>query len=168
MFTGWGWPLPSGETPGDWVRADGEIGLCVNGIHASNTDQLPQWLGDEIWEIELDGEIVRTEPALVAARGRLVRPLAEWDEAARLAFCEDCAMRARRIADRSPAGAEVYAGKIEPFTTRGMAAAVGYWTALVAGEAVAGRRDGAEYDGAFTRERAAQAAWLRRELGLRH
>jgi hypothetical protein len=168
MFTGWGWPLPSGQTPGEWVCAEGAVRLCVNGIHASTADQLPQWLGDEIWEIELDGEIVHTEPALVAARGRLIRPLAGWDERARRAFCEDCAGRARSIADRNPAAAEVYTGKIEPFSTRGMAAAVGYWTALVTGEAAAGRRDGPEYDGAFVGERAAQAAWLRRELGLRH
>ncbi len=156
MFTGWRWPLPNGEMPGDWVCADGEIGLCVNGIHAA--DQLPQWLGDEIWEIELDGEIVHTEPALVAARGRLVRRLTEWDEAARLAFCENYAGRARCLADRNPARAELYTGKIEPFTTRAMSAAVGYWTALLAGDAAVGRRDGPEYDGAFARERAAQAA----------
>jgi hypothetical protein len=165
-FTGWQWPLPAPDGPGDWVEASGPLGLCTNGIHASTVDQLPQWLGDEIWEAELDGEVLRTEPALVAARARLIRQITEWDEAARLAFCQDCARRAEEIAQRYPQGAGVFTGKIEPFTGRGMAAAVGYWTALLTGESATGRRGGPDYDAAFARERALQAAWLRSELGL--
>jgi hypothetical protein len=84
-----------------------------------------------------------------------------------MAFCEDCARRAREVVSRHPGGAGIYDGKIEPFTALGMAPAVGYWTALLTGEAVAGRREGAEYDLAFAGERASQAVWLRRELGLR-
>src|SRR5579859_316080 len=56
MFTGSAWPLPDGDAPGQWVQADGPVGLCTNGIHASSVDQLPQWLGDELWEVQLDGE----------------------------------------------------------------------------------------------------------------
>jgi hypothetical protein len=149
------------------VLADGRIGLCVNGIHASTTAQLPQWLGDEIWEAELEGEILHAEPALVARRARLIRLVGDWDEAARTAFCEDCAGRARDVVSRHPDGAGINDGKIEPFTALGLAPAVGYWTALLTGEATAGRREGPDYDLAFAGERAAQAAWLRRELGLR-
>jgi hypothetical protein len=90
----------------------------------------------------------------------------EWDERARLAFCEDCAHRARGIVTRHSAGAEIYSDKIQPFSSRGMAAAVGYWTALLTGEAATGRREGTEYDDAFAGERAGQAVWLRGELGL--
>jgi hypothetical protein len=165
-FTGYRWPLPEGSEPGDWLSASGPLALCINGVHASSVEQLPQWLGNEIWEAELDGEILHAEPALVAGRARLIRLVEEWDEAARLAFCRDCAQRARDRVARYPPGAEIYAGKIEPFTARGMAAAVGYWTALLAGEAATGRRGGPDYDAAFARERAAQAEWLRRELRL--
>jgi hypothetical protein len=165
-FTGSPWPLPEGNRPGDWVLASGPLGLCTNGIHASTVDQLPQWLGDEIWEIELAGEVVRAEPALVARRARLLRQVDDWDEQARLAFCQDCAERARELAARYPAGSELLTGKIAPFTERGMVAAVGYWTALLTGESATGRRSGADYDRAFAGERAAQAAWLRRELRL--
>lgn len=165
-FIGWRWPLPDGDRPGEWVVAQGPLGLCVNGIHASTVDQLPQWLGDEIWELELDGEVLHTEPALVARRARLIGQVGEWNEPARLAFCRDCAARARQLAASYPSGAELFTGKIEPFTERGMAAAVGYWTALLTGESETGRRSGTDYDDAFARERAAQAAWLRRELNL--
>lgn len=164
-FTGWRWPLPLGGRPGEWVLVSGPLGLCTNGIHASTIDQLPQWLGDELWEVELDGEVLRTEPALVAERGWLLRLLDEWDEQARLAFCRDCARRAQDVAARY-AGAELYAGTIEPCTGRGMAAAVGYWAALLTGESATGRRSGPDYDAAFASERRMQANWLRRELSL--
>jgi hypothetical protein len=164
-FTGWRWPLPDGDGPGAWVSATGPLGLCENGIHASTVDQLPQWLGNEIWEAELDGEILRAEPALVAARARLVGHVDAWDEQARLAFCQDCARRADAIAARYPAAAEI-AGGIEPLVARGMAAAVGYWVAVLTGESATGRRAGSAYDAAFAGERAEQARWLRHELRL--
>ena len=166
MFTGWSWPLPAADAPGEWAQADGPVGLCTNGIHASSVDQLPQWLGDELWEVQLDGEVLREEPALVAARARLVRRVTEWDTDARLAFCRDCAGRGRELADGYPDAADVFAVKIAPFTELALAAPVGYWTALLAGESASGARTGPEYEVAFTRERAAQARWLRDELGL--
>lgn len=164
QFTGWLWPLPADGRPGQWVSADGPIALCENGIHASTVDQLPQWLGSEIWEAELDGEVLRTEPALVAERARLVCLVQEWEEEAQRAFCQDCAARAGEIAARYPAGEAILSGSIEPCADRGMAAAVGYWTALLTGESATGRRGGPDYDAAFARERTAQADWLRRTL----
>jgi hypothetical protein len=165
-FTGWRWPVPEGDRPGDWVSAAGPLALCQNGIHASTVDQLPQWLGDEIWRIELEGDVLRTEPALVAARARLTGRVAAWDADARLAFCQDCARRAQQIAAEYPAGAELLTEAVEPFSEVGDVAEVAYWTALLSAERATGRRDGPDYDAAFVRERAAQADWLRTELGL--
>ncbi len=110
-FTGLAWPLPGEREAGQWVRASGPIGLCVNGIHASTVDQLPQWLGAEIWEIELSGQILRTEPALVAEQGRLIVRVEGWDEGARISFSHDCAGRARAIAARYPAGEPILTGR---------------------------------------------------------
>jgi hypothetical protein len=165
-FTGWHWPLPDGDRPGDWVCATGPLALCRNGIHASTVDRLPQWLDEDLWRIELDGEVLATDPALLAARARLVGKVDEWDEGARLAFCCDCAQRGHELAARYPAASEVVTVKIEPFSELGMAGPVAYWTALLAGQSASDRRDGPEYDVAFARERAFQARWLRRELGL--
>jgi hypothetical protein len=67
-FTGWRWPLPDGDGPGEWVLASGTPELCVSGIHACTVDQLPQWLGEELWTIELAGEIVHSDAALVASK----------------------------------------------------------------------------------------------------
>ena len=74
------------------------------GIHAASTEQLPQWLGDEMWEIDLGGQVLTEEPALVASQARLRRRIDAWDEATRRRFAETCLARAR---DRRgvPAGA---------------------------------------------------------------
>lgn len=167
MFSGFRWPLPDGAQPGAWVTASGPLALCGNGIHASTIGQLPQWLGDEIWEIELDGEIVEEEPALVAERARLLRRVSEWDEDARRGFAQDCAARAEEIVRGYPAGEPILREKIDWFVPRAMAAPAGYWTALLKGESVTGRRRGDDYDRAFAGERAEQARCLRGLLSPR-
>lgn len=164
-FTGWPWPLPTSEQPGQWVCVSGPIALCVNGVHASNSAQLPQWLGMEIWEIELGGDVLHEEPALVASRARLLRKLDAWDELMRTRFAQACLARAREITDVYPAGAQLVA-KVEHTLSWGGAAPAGYFTAMLAGQSATGRHSGPEYDTAFVHERARQARWLRHELGL--
>src|SRR5579875_39911 len=73
LFTGSPWPLPAAGQAGDWVEAGGPPALCVRGIHAASTEQLPHWLGMDLWEVELGGEILEHEAALVASRARPVR-----------------------------------------------------------------------------------------------
>jgi hypothetical protein len=164
-FTGWQWPLPDAERPGEWIRADGPIALCVNGIHAASPDQLPHWLGTEIWEIELAGQVVREQDALVASQARLLRRLDAWDEPMRQRFAEMCLRRAHEIATGYPTGAGLVT-KVEHTLSWAGAAPAGYFTAMLAGERASGVHSGPEYDAAFTAERARQAQWLRDELGL--
>ena len=71
-FTGFSWPL------GEWVEASG-ADPCRSGIHACRVRDLPVWLGDELWEVDLDGHVVEQERKLVAPRGRLTRRLEEWN-----------------------------------------------------------------------------------------
>jgi hypothetical protein len=135
--------------------ADGPIALGANGVHACTVGQLPQWLGDELWRIELDGEVLEADAAVVASRGRLLGPVAAWDAEAQRAFAVDCRDRARELTSGGPVLAV-----IERFALDGRAAAAGYWAAVLAGERLAGCRAGAAYDAAFERERVQQARWL--------
>jgi hypothetical protein len=164
-FTGSRWPLPGADQPGAWVQATGSIGLCVNGIHASTPEQLPHWLGTELWEIELGGEILEDEAALIASQGRLLRRVDAWDEAMRGRFAEMCLARARELADGYPAGAGLVT-KVEHTLSWAGAAPAGYFTALLAGERDSAARVGPDYDAAFLRERSRQARWLRDQLKL--
>jgi hypothetical protein len=164
-FTGWQWPLPDADQPGEWVHAAGPIALCVNGIHASTPEQLPHWLGTDLWEIELAGDILEDEAALVASRARLLRQVDAWDEPMRQRFAEMCLERARALADDYAAGAGLVS-KVEHTLSWAGAAPAGYFTAMLAGERHSGARAGAEYDAAFLHERSVQAQWLRDQLAL--
>jgi hypothetical protein len=147
------------------VQASGPIALCVNGIHASTPEQLPHWLGMELWEIELAGNILEDEAALVASQARLLRKLDAWDEPMRGRFAEMCHQRARELAEDYPPGVGLVT-KVEDTLSWAGAAPAGYFTAMLAGERESGGRAGADYDAAFLRERARQAQWLREHLNL--
>lgn len=119
-FSALAWPLPDGHAPGAWVQARGEIGLCVAGVHACRLDDLPYWLSDELWTVELGGELVAGERKVAARRGRLVRRVARWNAETAGAFAAGCARRARDIAVEVlrarglDAGADALAACAEP------------------------------------------------------
>ncbi len=85
------WPLPRDGKPGKWVKAEGELIPCRNGIHACTLDQALDWLDARAYMIELDGRIIGIGDKLVARRGRLIRHLNRWDDKTIRLFAADCA-----------------------------------------------------------------------------
>ena len=106
----------------------------------------------------------RRPAAPLASRGRLLGPVTAWDLRTRVAFAEACADRVRGLAPAVPEGPTLL-GAVERMGAAGRAGPAGYWASVIAGQAVAGRRSGPEYDNGFARERDAQANWLRDKLG---
>ena len=72
-FTGFRWP-----EPGAWVTAS-DAGLCDVGFHGCRRQDLPYWLTDELWRVELAGKVVEGPHKVVADRARLVEPVGAWD-----------------------------------------------------------------------------------------
>ena len=93
------WPTPSGTIRGAWVEA--HVHPCASGIHACEVADLPYWLHAELWEVELDGPVLRTGHKIVAPRGRLTRRVDTWDRAAMRDFCADCEARVKEYASGS-------------------------------------------------------------------
>jgi hypothetical protein len=150
-FSGFAWPAPEGDGPGPWV--DAVPSACATGIHACDVADLPYWLDAELWEIELGGQVQRTDKKLVAQRGRLLHRIDGWDDGAMDALAAAC--RAR-VAERAQANPE-----LEPFvgdtpTTRPWAAT---FVAARAAELDAG-------PAAYAAEREWQARWIAERLGL--
>jgi hypothetical protein len=149
-FTGFRWPVD------EWVEAE-EVETCRGGVHACRVRDLPFWMGRELWEIDLDGEIVEHERKIVASRGRLVRRRAEWTPELRAAFVADLLARAHRRFAFIP----VLSGYIEDirrFQSEGRTGLAAFAAARAA-----------EHDGgprAYERERKRQADWLAERLGL--
>lgn len=88
------WPLPKGKRPGKWLKVEGSIVACRRGLHFCRDDQLVQWLGPSIWEIEVRGEIVDAGDKLVCGEARLLRKCDGWNERTARLFAVDCATRA--------------------------------------------------------------------------
>jgi hypothetical protein len=89
-FSEFRWPQS-----GVWVRAEGEPASCRTGVHACRVDDLPWWLGEELWEIELDGEVEVHEHKIVAPAGRLRSRVDAWTPDCANEYGEACAWRAR-------------------------------------------------------------------------
>ena len=88
-FSGVRWPAP-----GEWLEASEALEECRNGVHACGAHDLPYWLGEELWEIELDGDVQSGSYKLLARRGRLHERVEAWNEDSRQAFGKACVRRA--------------------------------------------------------------------------
>lgn len=94
-FSDFTWPVA------DWVEAKAPLVACSVGVHACRIHELLDWLDDELWEIELAGEIQETPESLVAERGRLVRRVDAWTPEAARALTHLCAQRGQQLAVRA-------------------------------------------------------------------
>jgi hypothetical protein len=101
LYSGFRWPAPRNGDPGPWVETMGALEPGTNGVHALRTRRLVDWIDDELWLVELDGEVEEVEDMLVARRGRLLRRVMAWDEGAMREFRESCIWRARDLAVES-------------------------------------------------------------------
>jgi hypothetical protein len=83
-----------------------EVTVCRRGIHACRRSDLPWWLADELWEIELDGPVQVEEHKIIAAAGRLRSRIEAWTPACAQEYADACAWRAqgRAVAALAHAG----------------------------------------------------------------
>jgi hypothetical protein len=149
-FTGFAW------TADTWVEADA-ADPCRTGVHACRVRDLPLWLDEELWEIELAGDVVEGDRKIVAARGRLTKRIERWTPELAREFGRFCAQRTRERVGYVPVlSGFVY--DVERFVAQDRIAIAGFAAARAAE-----LRDGPS---AYQAERDAQASWLADRLGL--
>jgi hypothetical protein len=149
-FTGFRWEH---ETWVDAAMAD----VCRTGIHACRVRDLPIWLDDELWEIELDGEVVEAERKVAATRGRLTKRIEPWTPELGHEFGRFCMRRTRERVGFVPV-LSGFVSDLERFVGQNRIAIAGFAAARAAE-----LRDGPT---AYDTERGAQASWLADRLGL--
>jgi hypothetical protein len=88
-FSGFQWP-----EPGEWVHADPDMVACRRGIHACRISDLPWWLADELWEIEINGNVQVDQHKILAPAGRLSSQVEGWTPACAQEYADACAWRA--------------------------------------------------------------------------
>jgi hypothetical protein len=102
LVSGFRWPTPGGYSPGAWVEAGAPLRDCETGIHVCRAQDLPFWMYEELWAIEIEGDVLEGVDMLVASRGRLVHRMAGWTRPGQKRFVEACRDRAAAILDRTP------------------------------------------------------------------
>jgi hypothetical protein len=77
---------------GVWVKAEGELSVCENGIHLCRKQDLTNWLNDEIYEAEYRGhERLNSDDKIIVREARLKKKLKTWHEKTAALFACDCA-----------------------------------------------------------------------------
>ena len=89
-FSRFQWP-----EPGVWVHAPRDVAACKRGIHACRPSDLPWWLADELWEIELDEPVQPDQHKIIAPAGRLRSQIEAWIPACAQEYADACAWRAQ-------------------------------------------------------------------------
>ncbi len=149
-FTGFRW------RPNIWVEAEGAQ-PCRHGVHACRPKHLPMWLGAELWEIELGGDIIEGKRKVVAQRGRLTRLIEQWTSELAVEFGRFCACRTRERVGVLPLLAG-YATDVDRFVAQGRTPLAAFAAARAA--------ELCDGPAAYEAERLAQAAWLAERVGL--
>ena len=149
-FTGFRWQA------GTWVHAN-TAERCRSGIHACRVADLPIWLDTELWEIELDGEILVGERKVVATSAQLTQRVERWTPELAHEFGRFCSRRTRARVGSVPV-LSGYVADVDRFVAQNRIAIAGFAAARAAE-----LRDG---PAAYERERRAQASWLADRLGL--
>ncbi len=93
-FSGHRWQVPVNGEPGGWVAASTWTSVCRDGVYACERRHLPLWIWEELWEVELDGDVEAHDQKLRARRGRLARQIEPWSASCAKAFARACAGRA--------------------------------------------------------------------------
>jgi hypothetical protein len=173
FLTGVRWPEPLNGRPADWIEAG------VNGpddaARGCGPGDLTWWLDEELWEIELGGELRQARNSVLGDRGRLLQRIEAWTPAAADELTAACVERirehaaeARRSGNRDAAEQlDGYAQDAIAYAREGRGARGAGVAAYVAAHAVAGGdRSAPGYQRRFELERAWQAAWLKARLSL--
>jgi hypothetical protein len=87
-FTSFRWSTK----PEEWVRADQTV-PCTTGFHACRRRDLPYWLNDELWEIELAQPVIEAAHKVLAIQARLLHRVESWTSDTALALAEACVGR---------------------------------------------------------------------------
>jgi hypothetical protein len=90
------WSKPQRGRPGEWLGRGTEG--TRRGVLAHRVDDLPYWVHDELYRVELRGPIEELSTGILARELRLCAQIDEWTEATRFDFGHDCIVQLQQRA----------------------------------------------------------------------
>ena len=93
--------LPDGDKPGKWTpKMLGELELCAKGYHLTDAEHLIDWIsGNQLFEAEIEGEILQGDNKVACRKMRLVRRVDSWNDKTLRLFAVWCAREALKLID---------------------------------------------------------------------
>ena len=87
------WHLPkTAGKPGQWMPPiKGKLAACENGYHVLKIENIIEWSGACLWEVEVKGAVVDAENKSLVRRARLIRMVEAWNHKNLRLFAADCA-----------------------------------------------------------------------------
>lgn len=162
------WPQPVGSQPGEWVEAGGPLQLCARGVHVCRAGELAHWLHEELWVVEIDGELIESMDCVLAARGRLLRQVDGWTSGGAARFALAALDHAAQLAAASPAADQPRLQQMLADAAWHLPHGATALSAFCSAMTVAWLHGGDHFDdGGYRQERAWQSAFIAEDLALR-
>ena len=99
----WNLPVQNTDgmwTPGEWMpEVTGDLVLCNNGYHLTDTEHLLDWLDSSVYEAEPSTELLGGDDKIVCRSVRLLRKM-NWDDRIERLFACSCADRVLYLYER--------------------------------------------------------------------
>ena len=87
-------------TPGEWLPpVEGDLVICRNGYHFCKAENFAEWIRDELYSVEVRGEIIEGDDKLCAREIKMTR-IEKWNDKTMCLFAADCAERALPIFEK--------------------------------------------------------------------
>lgn len=78
---------------GEWIKIDGPLSMCENGIHVTTAEHAIRWLDERAHIVDVRGERIVGDNK-ICCREVFIRPaLPHWDRSTIVEFAADCAER---------------------------------------------------------------------------
>ena len=165
-FSGIAWP-----DAGTWLCVEGDaVVACRNAVHACTIEDLPLWLDDELWRVELSDPVLRSHGKLAASAGRLLDRVKPWNASSAAEYADACVERAAtgaaRLIGETAAVATGLVVDADECAHRARREASSAPTMAAGAALCAARVAGLAGSAGIAAERAWQARWLADRLGL--
>ena len=97
-FSGYRWPPPRGSRdPGAWAASTQPLDPCRSGLHVCREVDLPFWLHEELYLVDVDGQVLEYDSFVLVPRARLLRRVEAWGPGSAYRFSCECAWRVRDL-----------------------------------------------------------------------